>query len=64
MGIRITISSAAPSARLWGLIEERLMGVLPNIWEEVLTDSSAKVDEILHRYLDSLAQRLNKTLEG
>lgn len=52
------------SARLWGLIEERLMGVLPNIWEEVLTDSSAKVDEILHRYLDSLAQRLNKTLEG
>ncbi len=52
------------SARLWGLIEERLMGVLPGIWEEVLSDSSSDVEEVLHRNLDSLAQRLNKTLEG
>ncbi len=52
------------SARLWGLVEERLLGVFPRIWVEILLDPSRDVDEALHQHLDPLARNLNRTLKS
>jgi multiple sugar transport system substrate-binding protein len=51
------------SARLWGLVEEKLLSVFPHIWEEVLSDPSRDVEETLHQHLDPLARSLNRTLK-
>jgi multiple sugar transport system substrate-binding protein len=52
------------SARLWGLVEEKLLGVFPRIWEEVLSDPSRDVEEALHQHLDPLSRNLNRTLKN
>ena len=52
------------SARLWGLVEEKLLGVFPRIWGEILSDPSRDVEETLHQHLDPLARNLNRTLKS
>ncbi len=52
------------SARLWGLVEEKLLGVFPHIWEDLLSDPARDVDETLHQHLDPLARSLNRTLKN
>lgn len=50
--------------RLWGMVEERLIGVLNQIWEELFAQPNTDVDALLDRHLPPLAERLNQVLSS
>lgn len=50
------------STRLWGLIEENLIGMLSHTWSELLADPFLDVEQTLLHNLDPLARRLNLSL--
>ena len=52
-----------PAMRLWGLIEDRLVPALGNIWQRVLAEPEPALDAIIQSELEPLAQRLNQTLD-
>ena len=52
-----------PAMRLWGLIEDRLVPALGNIWEKVLAEPDPPIATIIQTELEPLARRLNQTLE-
>jgi ABC-type glycerol-3-phosphate transport system substrate-binding protein len=54
-----------PSSELWGLVEKRLVGVLPSIWEKVLNVNvnEPDIDGILAETIIPLARNLNLSLE-
>jgi multiple sugar transport system substrate-binding protein len=51
-----------PTLRLWGSIEDRLIPVLANLWQEILSDQPQDLEVCLHKHLDPLATRLNLIL--
>lgn len=51
-----------PAMRLWGLIEDRLVPALGNLWQKVLAVPTPAIDTIIRTELEPLAQRLNRTL--
>jgi multiple sugar transport system substrate-binding protein len=50
--------------RLWGMVEERLIGTLSQIWAEILEQPDMDVDALLDRHLPPLAERLNQVLSS
>ncbi len=50
--------------RLWGMVEERLIADLNQIWAELFADPAADVDALLDRHLLPLADRLNAVLSS
>jgi multiple sugar transport system substrate-binding protein len=53
-----------PTARLWGLVEKRLMDVYSDIWAEVLKAPESQLDTIVETRLNNLAHRLQLSLES
>lgn len=53
-----------PTLRLWGSIEDRLIPVLANLWQEILSNPEQDLETCLHKHLDPLAARLNIVLEN
>jgi multiple sugar transport system substrate-binding protein len=48
--------------RLWGMVEERLIAELSQIWAELFAQPDTDVDVLLDRHLLPLADRLNQVL--
>ncbi len=51
-----------PAVRLWGLIEERLIGALSTLGSQVLQPASPDLDQLLQDNIKPIARRLNVTL--
>lgn len=51
-----------PRVRLWGLVEDKLMIALSQVWQELLGASTPNVDASIARYLDPIEARLNMAL--
>lgn len=51
-----------PNLPLWGLVEDRLVAALVNVWEMLLKNPSASVDDTVNQALNRLAKSLNITL--
>jgi multiple sugar transport system substrate-binding protein len=51
-----------PTLRLWGLIEEKLLVGIANIWADLFDNPDQDLDACLHKHLDPLAKRLNMIL--
>jgi multiple sugar transport system substrate-binding protein len=49
---------------LWGLIEDKLATTLVRMWQELLDNPNLDIDETITRYLDPLAEDLNRTLSS
>ncbi len=47
-----------PTGNLWGLVENRLVDVLPHIWKETLAANPADIQKIIEKYLLPLERRL------
>jgi multiple sugar transport system substrate-binding protein len=47
---------------LWGLVEERLNETLSDLWADILADPDLDLEEVMTRYLEPLAHRLDLTL--
>ena len=50
--------------RLWGMVEERLVGELNQIWTALFANPDADIDQLLNQHLDPLAERLNSVLSS
>lgn len=50
--------------RLWGMVEERLIAELNQIWAALFTDPTADLDALLDQHLPPLAERLNSVLSS
>ena len=53
-----------PTARLWGLVEKRLMDTYSDIWAEVLKAPESQLDTIVETRLNNLAHRLQLSMES
>jgi len=53
-----------PTIRLWGSVEEKLIGEISNIWKELFANPDQDLDACLHKHLDPLAHRLNLVLKN
>lgn len=51
-----------PSITLWGLVEDKLADASARIWSDLLDGVDVNVEQVIHRHLDPLAERLNLTL--
>ncbi len=51
-----------PAIRVWGLIEDKLINALDQIWQELFSPSAPEIDQLLDKYLVPLARQLNRTL--
>lgn len=51
-----------PSIAAWGLVEDKIMPTLEQIWKDVLSSSSQDLDAIIATHIEPLAQRLNTAL--
>jgi ABC-type glycerol-3-phosphate transport system substrate-binding protein len=60
----LTLGRPFPVIRLWGMIEERLVATLGQIWTALDEDPSADVKKTIKSKLDPLADRLNITLSS
>ncbi len=58
----LRIGRSYPTARLWGLIEDSLIIVMAEMWNELLADQYLDIDVSLAKHLDPLARRLASTL--
>ncbi|RPH63227.1 MAG: extracellular solute-binding protein [Chloroflexi bacterium] len=54
---------AFPTSPLWGLVEKRLIDVMPEIWNDVLARPE-KAEKTVETEIGSLAQRLRMTLKA
>ncbi|HSD85429.1 MAG TPA: extracellular solute-binding protein [Anaerolineae bacterium] len=50
--------------RLWGMVEERLVAELNQIWSELFADPGIDLDALLDQHLQPLAERLNDVLSS
>jgi multiple sugar transport system substrate-binding protein len=50
--------------RLWGMVEERLIAELNQIWSELFADPGIDLDALLDQHLQPLAERLNDVLSS
>jgi ABC-type glycerol-3-phosphate transport system substrate-binding protein len=55
---------AFPIGQLWGLVEKRLVDILPEIWNAVLDKSENEIDSIVQTKMDIVAQRLRMAIKG
>lgn len=51
------------SIPLWGLIEDRLVGMLQQIGAYAIAESNTDLNDYIHRQVNAVARRLNLTLE-
>jgi hypothetical protein len=51
-----------PAISLWGLIEDKLTLALENVWNTIMADSSADLDEAINQQMMPITERLNLTL--
>ena len=51
-----------PNLPLWGLVEDRLVAALTLVWETLLKNPAASVDDTVNQSLTRLAKSLNLTL--
>lgn len=51
-------------SRLWGMVEERLVAELNQIWAQLFADPSTDIDQLLDQQLEPLAERLNAVLSS
>ncbi len=52
-----------PGQHLWGLIEKRLIDVLAQAWEDVLSQPETQWDAVVENYITGLAERLQLSLK-
>jgi multiple sugar transport system substrate-binding protein len=50
--------------RLWGMVEERLIAELNQVWGELFADPTTDLDALLDKHLQPLAERLNAVLSS
>jgi multiple sugar transport system substrate-binding protein len=50
--------------RLWGMVEERLVAELNQIWASLFADAAQDIDQLLTQRLGALAERLNIVLSS
>jgi hypothetical protein len=50
-----------PFFSMWGLLEDRLVPVLSQVWKDVLKDRGSDLDLILTKHLEPLARKLSMT---
>ena len=50
--------------RLWGMVEERLVAELNQIWADLFADPAQDIDQLLDQRLGPLADRLNNVLSS
>ena len=50
--------------RLWGLVEDKLVAELNQIWQEIFTQPNLNLDAALDEHLGPLSERLDATLAG
>ncbi len=48
-----------PNLGLWGLIEDRLVNVLPVLWDDILASPQPDLEALYDKYITPLTQRLN-----
>jgi ABC-type glycerol-3-phosphate transport system substrate-binding protein len=53
-----------PTITRWSIVEDRLMQVLSQLWEDVSSHPNQDVDEIMANRLVPLAHRLDQTLQS
>jgi multiple sugar transport system substrate-binding protein len=53
-----------PRIAMWGLVEDRLVNLLANLWNEVRADPAQDITALVERNVVPLAQRLAATLAG
>jgi multiple sugar transport system substrate-binding protein len=53
-----------PTGSLWGMVETRLTEAFPLIWKAVLAEENPDIEAIVRSYLESVAKRLNITLQS
>lgn len=51
-----------PNLPLWGLVEDRLVAALFSVWETLIKNPTATVDDTVNQMLNRLAKTLNLTL--
>lgn len=58
----LAVGRTFPNLPLWGLVEDRLVAALTLIWETLLKNPAASVDDTVNQSLTRLAKSLNITL--
>jgi multiple sugar transport system substrate-binding protein len=58
----LRVGRALTPVTLWGMMEEKLIAALGDIWAEITKQPGGSVEEILHDILDPLANRLQKVI--
>jgi multiple sugar transport system substrate-binding protein len=60
------LEAGRPHARIamWGLVEDRLIAVLAQIWNEVRANPAQDLAALIERHMAPVVQRLNATLAG
>jgi multiple sugar transport system substrate-binding protein len=53
-----------PAGRLWGMMEKRLVDLIPAIWQEIFSSDHPDIDAIVQNRLTALADRLRMTLNS
>lgn len=53
-----------PTGRLWGMIEKRLVDLIPIIWHEILAAENPDIESIVNKRITALANRLRMTLSS
>jgi multiple sugar transport system substrate-binding protein len=53
-----------PVGQLWGLVEKRLVDLLPEVWTEVAGKSEDEINSIVDEMMNAAAHRLRMTLKG
>jgi multiple sugar transport system substrate-binding protein len=58
----LKLGRSYPTSRLWGLMEEKLIAELNEIWDKLLTDPALDLDLTLTEHMHPLGRRLNAIL--
>jgi multiple sugar transport system substrate-binding protein len=53
-----------PNVGLWGLIEERLVNVIPLLWQDILSSPEPDLEALYDKHISPLTNRLNITLSN
>jgi len=60
---RLKLGRSFRSVPLWGMVENRLSGILNVIWDDLLQEPDADVRKVIEERILSFNQRLNMTLQ-
>jgi multiple sugar transport system substrate-binding protein len=53
-----------PAIRIWGLIEDKLINALDQIWKELFSPAAPEIGQLFDKHLAPLARQLNRTLRA